>query len=286
MKKRNRISIPSKYLFAALSVLCVVMMFASYTTGFAGETLGNVSGYVFVPFEKGINRIGGWVREKRDSLEDLKEAQAKNEELKKQIDELTLENSRLTQNQYRLEELEELYELDQNYGEFHKVAADIIAADSGNWFNTFVIDKGRDDGIEPDMNVIADGGLVGIVTKTGKNWAQVRSIIDDMSNVSAQTLSTSDLCFVKGDLQLMEEGQIRVTQLKDTDDEVARGEKIVTSHVSSKYHQGILIGYVNELELDSNNLTKSGTLIPAVDFEHLKTVLVITDLKQNVGEEE
>jgi len=284
MKKRNYFSIPSKYIFAVLAILCIVMMFASYTTGFAGDGLSRISGYVFVPFEKGINSIGGWFREKKDNLEDLTEAQVQNEELQKQLDELTLENSRLLQNQYRLEELEELYQLDQTYGDFDKVAANIIAADSGNWFHTFVIDKGKKDGIEADMNVISGGGLVGIVTKTGDNWAQVRSIIDDMSNVSAQVLSTSDLCFVKGDLQMMEEGFIQIHQLKDPENQVVKGEKIVTSHISDKYHEGILIGYIDEVALDANNLTKSGTLTPAVDFEHLRTVLVITNLKQNVEE--
>lgn len=53
---------------------------------------------------------------------------------------------------------------------------------------------------------------------------------------------------------------------------------------AQKYHKGILIGYVNELAVDSNNLTKSGSITPAVDFEHLSTVLVITDLKQQVDE--
>ncbi len=266
-----------------LALLCIVMMFASYTTGFAGETLARLSGYVFVPFERGINGIGNWAREKADNLEDLTATQEKNEELQAQVDELIMENSRLMQNQYRLEELEELYALDQTYNQYHKVAANIIASDSGNWFNTFIIDKGTGDGIEKDMNVIAGSGLVGIVTKTGDNWAQVRSIIDDMNSVSAQALSTSDLCFVRGDLQLMEEGLIRLDQLKDPENQVSQGEKIVTSHVSDKYHAGILIGYLNEVSLDSNNLTKSGTLTPAVDFEHLRTVLVITDQKQKIG---
>ena len=99
------------------------MMFASYSTGFAGSTLGRISGYVFVPFERGINTVGGWLRSRADSLEDLADAQAKNEELQSQVDELTLENSRLMQNQYRLEELEELYALDQTYSEYNKVAA-------------------------------------------------------------------------------------------------------------------------------------------------------------------
>ena len=260
--------------------------FASYSTGFAGSTLGRISGYVFVPFERGINTVGGWLRSRADSLEDLADAQAKNDELQSQVDELTLENSRLMQNQYRLEELEELYALDQTYSEYNKVAANIIASDSGNWFNTFVIDKGSSDGIQVDMNVIAGSGLVGIVTRVGDNWAQVRAIIDDMSNVSAQVLSTSDLCFVKGDLQLMENGLIQISQLRDPEGEASIGDTVVTSHVSDKYHSGILIGYINELTLDSNNLTRSGTLTPAVDFEHLHSVLVITDLKQSVDVEE
>lgn len=284
MKKRNNFSIPTKYVFAGLAVLCIIMMFASYTTGFAGQTLGRVCGYVFVPFEKGINEIGGWARDKKDSLEELTAVQAKNEELQNQVDELTRENSRLMQNQYRLEELEELFDLGESYNEFDTVAANIIATDSGNWFNTFVIDKGKKDGIAADMNVIAGSGLVGIVTKVGDNWAQVRSIIDDVSNISAQVLSTSDLCFVKGDLLLMEDGLIRINQLKDSEDTVSKGEMVVTSHVSDKYHEGILIGYINELTMDSNNLTKSGTITPAVDFEHLRTVLVITDLKQTAEE--
>lgn len=285
MKKKNRFSIPPNYIFAALAVLCIVMMFASYVTGFAGVTLGRVSGYLFVPFERGINAAGGWMREKKDTLEDLTETQEKNRALQSQVDDLIRENSRLMQNQYRLEELEDLYNLDQSYSEVNKVAANIIATDAGNWFSTFIIDKGKKDGIAENMNVIAGSGLVGIVTKAGDNWAQVRSIIDDMSNVSAQVLSTSDLCFVKGDLQMMDKGLIQLNQLKDSKDQVSMGDKVVTSHVSDKYHAGILIGYVNELSLDSNNLTKSGTLTPAVDFEHLQTVLVITDLKQTVEEE-
>lgn len=285
-KKKKWLKIPSRYIFAALALLCIGMMFLSYAADFTGGFLGRVSGYIFVPFEQGINQVGGWFRDKSDNLEELTQAQKKNEELQAQIDELTLENSRLVQNQYRLQELEELYNLDQTYSEYNKIAANIISSDSGNWFSTFVIDKGSDDGIAVDMNVIAGSGLVGIVTKVGGNWAQVRSIIDDQSEVSAQVLSTSDLCFVEGDLQLMDQGLIRINQLKDTEEQVSIGDTVVTSYISDKYHAGLLIGYVNELESDSNNLTRSGTLTPAVDFAHLHSVLVITDAKQTVDTSE
>ena len=67
----------------------------------------------------------------------------------------------------------------------------------------------------------------------------------------------------------------------DSDNEVAEGDKIVTSNISDKYLPGILIGYISTMEMDSNNLTKSGRVIPAVDFAHLEEVLVILEKKQS-----
>lgn len=286
MKRKNRFTIPSKYILFALTVLCVGTMSLSFLTNFDGGPLNVISGYVFIPVQKGINSAGAWFRERVENLEDLKKVKSENEELRAQLAELTLENNMLLQERYELEDLRELYELDNDYSSLDKIAANVIGKDTGNWFNMFIIDKGSKDGIRVDMNVIADGGLVGIVTKTGPDWAQVRSIIDDMSNVSAMVLKNSDLCYVRGDLQMMTEGTMQLNQLRDQEDEVEPGDKVVTSYASAKYHKGILIGYVNEVETDANNLTKSGSLTPAVDFEHLSTVLVITDIKQQVDTEE
>ena len=281
MKKRNHFSIPTKYIFAVLAAVCVILMFLSYSTGLGGTELGRIAGYIFVPFEQGLNGVGGWMREKKDTLEDLAAVQAHNQELQALVDELTMENSLLTQNQYRLAQLEELYELDQTYGNFNKVASNIIATDGGNWFNTFVIDKGKEDGVDEGMNVIAGSGLVGIVIDTGPNYAKVRSIIDDASNVSGMALSTADRCIVTGNLVSMNDEQvIGFTDLKCEDDAVKAGEQLVTSHISDKYLEGILIGYVSTIERNANNLTYSGTVTPAVDFQHLQEVLVILDKKE------
>ena len=277
---------PSKYLFAGLAVGCILLMGISFLTGFSGGPVNTVAGYLFIPIQRGIGSAGGWLRERTDNFESLQEVQALNERLQEQVDALIQENSQLQQDRYELAELRELYNLDQSYADYEKIAARIIGKDAGNWFSTFIIDRGEKDGIAEGMNVIAGSGLVGIVTKTGNNWAQVRSIIDDMSNVSSTVLSTSDPCFVKGDLQLMNQGVIQITQLKTEEGEVHTGDKVLTSHISDKYQPGILIGYVDKISLDSNNLTYSGTLTPAVDFEYLHTVLVITELKQTAREEE
>lgn len=209
----------------------------------------------------------------------LEEARKTNKDLQARIDELIMENNNLQEEKYELERLRELYKLDQNYAEYEKVGARVIGMDSGNWFSTFTIDKGSLDGIQVDMNVIAGSGLVGIVTKTGPTWATVRSIIDDSSNVSGMVLSTSDKCIVRGDLSLINEGKMRFEQMENNDNKVEVGEQIVTSHISDKYVQGILIGYISEVQVDSNNLTRSGYITPVVDFKKLQEVLVITKTK-------
>ena len=283
-RKGERFTLPSKYLLFILTILCTVMMLVTFGTNVFNRPFNRVVGYVIVPFEQGIAKAGEWLSNRSDELVQIRTLLAENSALKEQVASLTEENTLLQQDKYELNELRGLLELDEEYGDYNKIGARIISRDSGNWYSSFVIDKGSNDGLADDMNVIAGGGLVGIVTKTGPDWAQGRSIIDDMSNVSAMILKNSDLCYVRGDLEMMSEGTLQLNQLRDQNDEVESGDKVVTSYASAKYHKGILIGYVNELAVDSNNLTKSGSITPAVDFEHLSTVLVITDLKQQVDE--
>ena len=117
------------------------------------------------------------------------------------------------------------------------------------------------------------------------NYAIVRSIIDDYSNVSAMVTTTEDTCIIAGDLRLIDEGKVNLVKLTDSRDKVTVGDKVVTSDISSRFLPGILIGYISEISMDSNNLTKSGYITPAVDFRHLREVLVIKEQKAVSGAE-
>ena len=163
---------------------------------------------------------------------------------------------------------------------YDKIAANVIGKDAGNWFSVFLIDRGSNDGITVGMNVLADGGLAGIVIQVGPNYAKVRSIIDDNSNVSARNLSTSDLCVVSGSLKTMNESSlIDFDDLRDKEDQAKVGDQIVTSNISDMFLEGIPIGYITDIKTDSNNLTKSGHIATIVDFEHLDDVFVILQTK-------
>ena len=269
----------TKYFLFGLSLLCVCMIGITTIKGSILNPLRTAVGYVLVPIQSGVNRVGGGLYNELSSVGKLKTALAENETLKTRVDELTEENTRLRSEQFELERLRSLYELDQEYMQYHKIGARIIAKDSGSWFSVFRIDKGSDDGIKEDMNVIAGGGLVGIVTDVGANYATVRSIIDDSSRVSAMAQQSGDACIVAGDLQLFKEGRLKLSYM-EKDDDIKDGDMIVTSNISGKFLPGILVGYATDITVDYNdNLTKSGYLIPAARFDRLQEVLVITDLK-------
>ena len=280
-KRKTKSALSSKYLLLIITGVCISMILLGFTLNISGGPLHAVAGYVFIPMQKGINQVGGWLSDKADTLESLSAVMAENEALKKQVDELTVELNTVKLERYELDNLRTLYELDQKYPSYDKIAANVIGKETGNWFHTFTIDKGSKDGIEAGMNVMAGSGLVGIVTDVGLNYAKITSIINDTSKVSGMVITTSDNLIVSGSLQKMNESmEIEFNGLNDRDNEVEVGDPVVTSYVSYDYQQGILIGYISEIVTDSNNLTRSGTITPAVDFEHIEEVLVILNKKQ------
>ena len=269
----------NRYLLMGLTLFCVVLIgITSVSDGWLAPLRTGV-GYLLIPIQSGVNRAGAAIYEELSDFSRLKTALEENDRLKEEVDALVEENNRLLAEQYELRRLRELYQLDQEYMQYEKTAARVIANDSGDWFQVFRVDKGSADGVEVGCNVMAGGGLVGIVTDVGAHYATVRSIIDDSSRVSAMAVQSGDTCIVAGDLTLYEEGRLRITNIqKDAD--FKDGDRVVTSNISSKFLPGILIGYASDITLDSNQLTSSGYLIPAAEFGSLQEVLIITAVKE------
>ena len=286
MRRKNNDKATSKVLLILLSILCGVLILVSLLDSSITGSVRQVTGTLIAPIQKGINGLGSWVSGLTSNLSDAATLREENQALQDKVDTLTAENSQLVLDKEELTRLRELLKLDEEYSDYDKVGAHVISKDSGNWFSSFTIDKGSRDGIRVDANVISGGGLVGIVTEVGPNWATVRSIIDDNSNVSAMVSTTSDTCIIAGNLQLIDEGTLSLVKLTDENNKVHVGDKIVTSNISEKYLPGILIGYISELNNDANNLTKSGQITPVVDFRHLQEILVILQLKDYVASPE
>ncbi len=283
MKNKLSALMNSKYILIAVTVLCAAFIGTSFFTDRLVAPLRDAVSTVVMPLQKGMNYIGLWVAGKYDTLQELNSVLEENKKLQGQVDSLVEENNQLKQESYELDRLRQLYELDEKYPGYEKVAARVIGTTSTNWYSTFTVDKGSRDGIEKDMNVIAGGGLVGIITDVGLNYSIVKTIIEDNSYVSAMLIDTGDICTVEGDIELMDSGLIHLRYFK-SGLEIRNGDKIVTSNISDKYLQGILIGYAKDVATDPNNLTQSGYLLPAVDFAHIQEVLIIKQKKEKLEE--
>ena len=271
----------SKYILTFLVIICFVIMIISYVRSDVVAPAKNVISTVLTPVQRGLNGFGAGINAGVKELANLKNVSEENESLKKSVEELVEENNKLRAESAELERLRSLYELDNSYMSYEKVAARVIARDSDKWFQMFRIDKGIADGIEPGMNVLSGGGLVGIVTETGNNYSMVRSIIDEESAVYAMSQISADTCLVRGNAQLFEEGLLELANM-DKNARINDGDAIVTSNLSTKFLPGLLIGYANGISINSQHLSKSGTLIPVADFDDLREVLIIKQLKADM----
>ena len=167
-KFRFRIHLKSKHLLVIMTLFCGSTIVATLASGITAAPFQEAAGAIVVPFEKSITTIGVWLTDLNRAFKDkrdLDQMQIRNFRI--QVDTLTEQNNILIQNQSELTRLQELYKLDEEYSDYPKIAARIISKDPGNWYDTFMINKGSNDGIRVDNNVIAGKGLVGIVTEVG-----------------------------------------------------------------------------------------------------------------------
>ena len=278
MNFHDRKVIPPKYIYLFLTIICLILLILSVIFESRFSVLKSVTSALVTPMQTGVNTVGYSIHNTVTETKEKKELIEENKELTQKIEEYSSKIKEYEQEKYELERLQGLLDLKAQYVDYNTVGARVIATDSTNWFYTFIIDKGTEAGVKVGCNILADGGLAGIVVEAGNGYSKVRSIIDDNSNVSASISGSDSLCTVSGDISTMRDGYIHVDYINKAD-VIDDGAEIITSHVSNKFLPGLLIGYVSEVVMDSNNLTQSAKCIPVVDFTNLQEVLVILDVK-------
>ena len=163
--------------------------------------------------------------------------------------------------------------------QFDMVGARVIGRDSATWSSVIIIDRGQKDGVNTDMTVVTEKGLVGHILEAGWNTSKVQLILDPRSSVGTivQRAESRVAGIVQGDLDNPTMPQM-VNIPKNAD--VVEGDVIVTSGFGGTYPKGIVVGLVSSLQNDSGGLLKIGLLEPAVDFQKLEDVMVITESRE------
>ena len=269
-----------------LTLICAGTIWLSSMNQSVSAPLRTVAGIFVVPLQRGMNQIGTWFAEKNQERMSLDDVLSQKEQLQEQVAKLQAEQAQHANDNDEISRLRQLLNLKETYNTYPTVGATVIMKNSGNnCYRKFMIDKWTNDGLDVDMNVIATAGLVGIITDIGPNYAIVTSIIDEESKVSGMLRKTLDTCIVAGDMSAIQDGRLRLEYMSNNFNSDV-DNTVVTSNVSEKFLPGIVIGKAVDVTLEDNKVTKTGYLVPAVDFEHLKDVLVITTKKQTLSDEE
>lgn len=165
-------------------------------------------------------------------------------------------------------------------------AANVTGRNPGVWFHTFTIDKGKRDGIEDNMAVVNQYGLVGKVIKTGHNWAKVRTIVDDKSAISAIIERTRDQGTIQGmnDANTEEDESFVEMIFIPLDSDLREGDRVLTSGHGDIFPKGILIGEISEIRRDERNFYKTAVIYSKVDFKRLEQVMVLRKPDELYGE--
>ncbi len=271
---------------ATLAVAVLIGVFAAFSGRDRAGAAENLVGAAAEPGQTAASGAGGWLQGIFSYFGSVKALRAENEALKQEnvaLDKQVRDTEGLTQEN---QELRAMLNLMKTESKLNLVAAQVIAKDPSNWYSSFTINKGTNDGILKNQPVLtANKELIGQVYKVGSSWAEIITILDPDSGVGSMIERSKDLGVVEGDTALLKQGLCRLGYLaRDTD--IRNGDYVETSGMGGVYPKGLLIGTVLEIGEDHTNMSKYATIQPAVSIGKLSQVCVLTGFTEEIKRDE
>lgn len=255
-------------------VIMVVSLSLSYTARVRGRmvALSNLIGTVVSPASASLTYLGNRVGAGVGTIGQLFTLQRENVQLKQK---LLLYNSMKLQLSELSQENNQLRGLLQLKGAAHGwrlMSASVISRNPDTWFQTVVINRGTRSGVRTGMAVIVPQGVVGRVLAVTPVSATVMLLLDPNSGVGAQDVRSQAAGVLRGQDPIS--GQLTF-QLFSHRPDLLVGDAVVTSSYSQYYPPGLLLGQVSKISKTAYGLTETATVIPAVNFNQLDTVMVV-----------
>ena len=260
-------------LFVVVSLFCVI--FFAARGRFQAPVSSQTVLLVLSPFQQVISWVGGQLDYVTSNIWDLATVHEQNKMLRNEVEQLRVQNLQASEAIAENERLRALIGYRQMATQFDMVAARVIGRESATWSRMIVINRGKKDGVDVDMAVVTEKGLVGHVIEAGWNSSKVQLIMDPRSSVGTlvQRAESRVAGIVQGDMDNPTMPQM-VNIPKNAD--VVEGDVIVTSGFGGRYPKGLVVGLISSLQNDEGGLLKIGLIEPAVDFQKLEDVMVIT----------
>jgi rod shape-determining protein MreC len=271
-----------KSFWAVLGLLVIFLILMKYSSGTRAEitVVERVLRDSFTPLQNGLSGLKRGLTGVSTGLENKQELARQIDQLKSKNNNLSLENQQLREYKAEAKRLRILlnYQV-ENKEQYDLTVARVIARQPNNWFNLITIDKGSADGISQGMPVINADGLVGRISNTTYHSAQVTLITDREMAVGAIIQDSRE---TQGIIEGMgETNSLRMINIPYYS-KVGKYERVICSGLSEYYPKGIQIGYIQAVKKESNGLLLSATISPAVAFDKLEEVMVITQFRSPV----
>ena len=257
---------------AVLSVALAVMSVLSTSS----SPLVNLTGVLVSPLRAGYTAVAAWFNDLQNYYKDTTDLQAENAALRQQIAKMEEEIRLAEADREENKLLKELLNLTKQRRELSDFEAAMVTEHAvSNWTSSLTLNKGTSLGIDVGDCVIDElGNLVGVISKAGTNWSTVLTLVDTDTSLGAQVFRTKDLGVAQGDFSLMLENRLRLDFLP-ADCRLLSGDLVVTSGLNGYYPSGLVIGSVEEVQVDDSGAASYAILTPAVNFDTLTEVFVI-----------
>lgn len=258
-----------------VGIVCGILLVGLIGVGkaFNIPVLSTGVNYVLYPFEKGIYWVTSGTSQIYERFKKVEDLLAENKTLHEEVDQLMAKQVVADQLSDENQRLRKALDMKERYVEYGGIGANVIGRDYGNWNKVYTIDVGINKNVQNNSVVLADGGLVGHVEEATNVASKVITLIDSRSAVGVEVSRTGDVGILKGDIELANDG-LCLLEING-ESEIVKNDQIITSYLSDVYPPGILVGKVEEVQVNNNDLVTYAYVRPVVDFEHLKQVLVI-----------
>jgi rod shape-determining protein MreC len=231
---------------------------------------------LLAPFLTSGSGIQKQITSVRTGLKSLEELERDNTGLRVENRQLKATNQALRDVEHEVNRLRHAL----NYRErsiFKLVPAEIVARDSSTWWRTVTINRGKEDGVEGDMPVVTDEGLVGKTTTVSANISVVLLVSDENCRVASTVEGTREQGIVSGERVTGGLTPFLNLNFLSKQANLKPGQKAYTSGVGGVFPSGLLIGVVKTFRI--RELDGQAQLTPGVDLSHLEDVFVVTGRK-------
>jgi len=264
-------------LTATIIVLSVVFLGTIIYTA-SKEDKGIVSSGVATvinPIQKIMYSVNGNIKDSIDYFLNFKTVKEENTELT--VENIELKNKLLEYETLKEENerLREVLNFKKNKDSYNYIGTEIIGYSGESFADGYIVDKGENDGIQKDMIVISNKGLVGKVTSAGSNWSIIQSIINKNIAVSVMANSTRETSGILKGYTKSNDGYLTTVTNLPMDSKIKVGDAIVTSGLGQIYPKEIRIGEVISVETDEIKLMKTAVVKPYVDFTNLEELFIV-----------